>query len=420
MHSFRFIHAADIHLDSPLRGLKRDEGPAAELLHRASREALRYLIARTIDEEAAFLLIAGDLFDGPWRDYQTALFFIRQMGKLREAEIPVCLIYGNHDAISTLTRSLTLPPNVVEFRGHRARTHLIDKYRVAIHGQSFHQRQVTENLAVGYPDPLDGYFNIGMLHTSLAGAEGHDTYAPCSLDELVSKGYDYWALGHVHNPTICHRDPYVVYPGVLQGRHIRETGPKGAMLVSVQDGAVSSVDPVQVGIVRWRVVEVSASECHTTQDLVDAMHRRIEEDVLGQDDMRLLAYRVCITGRSPAHYAALASHEHLLAEARAAAEGLGQERVWIEKLVVATEPASQARRTDGLADIFGDISDACTDEDLLKQLKDTVGTFVKKLELDVRKESEDPFLHAAVDEDYRRLIELARPIALARLSQGGN
>lgn len=420
VHSFRFIHAADIHLDSPLRGLAGHEGPAVELIRSATREALGALVTRTIEEESSFLLIAGDLYDGDWRDYQTGLFFVRQMGRLREAGIPVYVIYGNHDATSQITRHLNLPDNVVQFPSRSAGTHLIEDLGVAIHGQSFRQPKVTDNVALRYPDPHPGRFNIGLLHTSLDGAEGHANYAPCRLEQLVAKGYDYWALGHVHDPGIRHEHPHVVYSGVLQGRHIRETGPKGAMLVTVEDGAVTGVDPFQVDVVRWRVVEVPAMDCHTMAELEDALRRRIEEEVFDQEDLRLLACRIRITGPCEAHDAALASQEHLLAEARAAAEGLGEERAWIERVVVATEPPSGPSGQEGLGDAFGDISDACVDDELLSQLADDLGAFVSKLEAEVRKDAEDPLLQAAVAGDYSRLIELAKPIAVAELLRHGS
>ncbi|MDE0104272.1 MAG: DNA repair exonuclease [Bryobacterales bacterium] len=420
MHSFRFVHTADIHLDSPLRGLAGHDGTAVELIRGATREALVALVTRTIEEESSFLLIAGDLYDGDWRDYQTGLFFVGQMGRLREAGIPVFLIYGNHDAKSQITRHLHLPKNVVQLPSRSAGTHLIEKLGVAIHGQSFRRPKVTENVALRYPEPRAGHFNIGLLHTSLSGAEGHEHYAPCTIDHLVAKGYDYWALGHVHDPAIRHEFPHIVYPGVLQGRHIRETGPKGAMLVTVRDGTVAGVKPFQVDVVRWRVVDVPATDCHTIGDLENAMRRCIENEVSSQDDMRLLACRVRITGRSEAHGVALASQEHLLAEARAAAEGLGEERAWIERLVVATEPPTEAASFGALIETLGDVSAASVDEDLLAQLGDDIGTFVAKLDADLRRGPEDPLLRAAVHGEYGRLIELASPIALAELRRGGD
>ena len=158
------------------------------------------------------------------------------MARLGRAGIPVFVIKGNHDAHSVVTRSITLPSNVTVFGVRSAETHVIEHLGVALHGQSFADRQVPENLARDYPAPMPGMFNIGILHTSLTGRPPHADYAPCTLDDLRMRGYDYWALGHVHAFEVISQDPFVVYPGNIQGRNIRETGEKGAVLVSVSDG----------------------------------------------------------------------------------------------------------------------------------------------------------------------------------------
>ena len=418
MQSLRFVHCADIHLDSPLRGLAGQEGNAVSLIRSATREAFDRLIGRTIEEGAAFLVIAGDLYDGNWRDYQTGLFFIRQMGRLREAGIGAYLIYGNHDAESQITRRLALPENVKVFPARRPATFGIDELGVALHGQSFGQRDVRENLAQSYPPPRSDALNIGVLHTALTGAEGHANYAPCSLEELVQKGYEYWALGHVHEPGIRHERPWVVYSGVLQGRHIRETGPKGAYLVSVDDGDISDVAPMQVDLVRWSVVRVAADNCTSLQDLLEATRNRIEQAVLEEADGRLLACRILVTGPTEVHTIALGSEEKLLAEARSAAEGLGEERAWIERLVVKTEPLPNAVGSEALEDAFGQIDQASDDETLRSLLREHIGALVAKLPHEVRDETDDELVRAAANGDYERLIELAGPYAMARLTEG--
>ena len=236
--SFRFLHAADIHLDSPLKGLAGQEESIAERIRTATREALDQLVGIAIEEQVAFLIIAGDLYDGDWRDYNTGLYFIRQMGRLNQAGIPVYLLHGNHDAESQITRRLALPDNVQVFGSRRPESSRIDDLGVVLHGQSFGQRAVIDNLALTYPEPVARAFNIGVLHTGLGGMGGHDDYAPCSLADLVNKGYDYWALGHVHQAAVLHERPHIVFPGNLQGRHVRETGAKGATLVAVESGEV--------------------------------------------------------------------------------------------------------------------------------------------------------------------------------------
>ncbi|TGG78310.1 MAG: DNA repair exonuclease, partial [Aphanocapsa feldmannii 288cV] len=146
------------------------------------------------------LIIAGDLYDGPWRDCNTGLFFAKQMGRLKQAGIPVFVLHGNHDAESQIARQLKLPlpDNVQVFDAQKAQTFQLDKLNVALHGQSFREKAVTDNLVPDYPTPVQDAFNIGVLHTALDGMSDHAKYAPCSLPELVAKGYDYWALGHVH------------------------------------------------------------------------------------------------------------------------------------------------------------------------------------------------------------------------------
>nr|WP_291920186.1 DNA repair exonuclease [Maricaulis sp.] len=230
MTSFRFFHAADIHLDSPLRGLAGQEGNAVARVRSATREAFDLLVGRAVEERVDFLVLAGDLYDGDWRDYKTGLFFAKQMGRLKKEGIPVYLLHGNHDAESQITRRLELPDNVHVFGARMPETFALEELKVALHGQSFRQRDITENLVPDYPAPISGNFNIGVLHTGLGGMGGHENYAPCAMEDLVNKGYNYWALGHVHKASVLHVKPHVVFPGNLQGRHARETGAKGASL----------------------------------------------------------------------------------------------------------------------------------------------------------------------------------------------
>lgn len=229
---FKFLHTADLHLDSPLVGLARYPGAPAEQLRAATRQALVALVDLAVREEISFVLIAGDLYDGDWKDYNTGLFFAHQMSRLNKSGIRVYIVAGNHDAASQMTRTLRLPENVTIFPIRRPCTEVLNDLRVALHGQGFPTSAVTADLAAGYPPALPHLFNIGVLHTSVTGRPGHETYAPCTLEGLLSKGYQYWALGHVHQREVLHQDPWVVFPGNLQGRHIRETGPKGCALVT--------------------------------------------------------------------------------------------------------------------------------------------------------------------------------------------
>lgn len=421
MPSFRFVHAADIHLDSPLKGLAGQEGSAVALIRSAPREAFDALIGRTIEEDARFLIIAGDLYDGDWRDYQTGLFFVRQMARLRDAGIRAYVIKGNHDAASQITRSLRQIDNVKVFPTRRARTHRIPELGVALHGQSFGERDVTENLAREYPDPEPGFLNIGILHTGLESGEGpHARYAPCSLDDLVNKGYDYWALGHIHQPSVRHRQPYVVYSGNIQGRHIGERGPRGAIVVTVEDGDISDVAPCHVDIVRWALVQADAADCDSLQDLFDRVRDGIEAAVSNRSGGRLLACRIVISGETAIHDQAVASREKVLAEARAAAATLGEDRAWVEKVAIQTTPRSSGGLDPTVAELLGDLPLAAKDEALIKRMRDDIGLLASKLPHEVRADTDDPILQAAVAGDFETLIELAGPYAAARLVEGGD
>ena len=259
MTNFRFLHAADIHLDSPLYGLSRYEGMPVDDIRSATRVAFDNLIQCAIDEAVDFVVIAGDLFDGDWRDMNTGLYFARAMGLLDKAGIPAFILAGNHDAASVISRTVPWPQNVRQFGSKCAETHYLPELSVAIHGQSFATQAVTDNLVLGYPPAGEHLFNIGVLHTALAGRQGHADYAPCSLGDLKAKLYDYWALGHVHAFEVVSTDPYVVFPGNLQGRKITETGAKGAVIVTVTDREVTAVDRVELDVIRWAHLEVDCS-----------------------------------------------------------------------------------------------------------------------------------------------------------------
>jgi exonuclease SbcD len=254
--SFTFLHAADLHLDSPLLGLTRYPGAPVDRLRNATRDAFRELVDEALQRAVDFVVLAGDVFDGDWPDYASGLWFAAQLRRLTEAGVLVYLLYGNHDAESRMTSKLRLPPGVHAFGSAAPESFEVPGFDVVLHGQSFADPCVETNLVKDYPPARAGVFNLGVLHTGLEGYEGHGRYAPCSLADLVAKGYDYWALGHVHKRQVVSQDPWIVFPGNLQGRHARELGPKGASFVRVQDGAVASVEEFACDVARWAHVEV--------------------------------------------------------------------------------------------------------------------------------------------------------------------
>ncbi|UCF90659.1 MAG: DNA repair exonuclease, partial [Desulfobacterales bacterium] len=286
---FKFIHAADVHLDSPLHKLDYYEGAPVEEIRHATRRAFDNMVQLALTENVSLVLIAGDLYDGDWKDYNTGLYFISQTSKLRDASIPVCTIAGNHDAASKITKSLRLPENVHLFPTDQPATYRMDSLRIAVHGQSFAAPAVKKDLSVNYPGPLSGYFNIGLLHTCATGREGHAPYAPCTPEGLRSKGYDYWALGHVHQQEVLLQDPPVVFPGNIQGRHIRETGPKGCVLVTVDGAGQPALEFKPMDVIRWVVADVDATRAETGYEVVDRLCERLGQLVEENDGRPLVA-----------------------------------------------------------------------------------------------------------------------------------
>lgn len=354
--TFKFLHAADLHLDSPMRGLERYEGAPVKQIRGAARRALENLVQLALDENVRFVIIAGDLYDTDWKDYNTALFLARQMSLLRVAGISVFAVTGNHDAGNQMTRTLRMPENFRFLSTKSPETVLVDDLGVAIHGQGFAERAVRDDLSAGYPPACKGLFNIGILHTAATGREGHEPYAPCTVEGLLSKDYDYWALGHVHRRETLFENPWMVFPGNIQGRHVNECGPKGCTLVTVEDGHCSSVEHRNVHVVEWARCDVDASEGNSPGDLLDRTRLCLEQQLQAAGD-RLLAARIELAGATGAHADLMRDPEKWVNEIRSSATDLAGERIWIEqvKLHTSASPLSLTERlaqNDAVADLL--------------------------------------------------------------------
>lgn len=329
----KFLHAADVHLDSPLAGLARRHDVPDQVTRACTRRAFANVIDLAIAEDVAFVLIAGDLFDADWKDFSTGLFFNDQMRRL---DRPCIVIHGNHDAASEVSRRLTLPTNVHVLSARTCETVQLDEHGVAVHGRSFPNRAVPEDLSADYKPPVAGLLNIGLLHTSAEGSSEHDTYAPCRIEALAAKGYDYWALGHIHQRRVLHEHPYVVFPGNIQGRNPRETGPKGVTLVTVEDRRIVGAEHRDTDVLRWAQAAVDAAGAGTERELAGRIGLALEEAQAGAQGRPLIA-RVTLTGATPLHAALLADPEKLDAECRNAAAGVAGE-LYIERVRLRTGP----------------------------------------------------------------------------------
>jgi exonuclease SbcD len=332
--TYRFVHAADIHLDSPLRSLALRDPALADLIGNATRRAFVRIVDLCLEEQVDALLLAGDLYDGDQTSMKTARFLAEQLRRLHEAGIRVFVIRGNHDALSRITKELTLPDSVKLFGG-RAEAIAIERssgqFPVAIHGLSFAQPHAPESLIGKYRPPVEGAVNIGLMHTSLAGAAGHDLYAPCSPADLQGTGFRYWALGHVHKRSVAEGGCAIVMPGMPQGRDINEAGAKSVSLVTIGDDRSVRIEERVTSIAQFERVAVDATGIDDWRDLVAALARALEQ---ARDDVASehLVARLRVTGATPLAWRIRRDLDLLKTEADDRASVIGS--CWVEKLEV--------------------------------------------------------------------------------------
>lgn len=395
----KLVHAADIHLDSPMHGLAAyDTAPVGEL-RLASRGALRGLVDLCLDESADVLLIGGDLYDGDWHDYATGAFFAREAARLVEAGVRVVMVTGNHDAASRITKSLRLPSGVHVLPVDAPGTVVLDDLGLAVHGQGYATAAVTSDLSAAYPAPLSGLVNVGLLHTSADGRFDHAPYAPCRVDRLAARGYDFWGLGHVHERVLLWEDPPILFPGCLQGRSVRETGPKGATVVTFGADGRPALEERVLDVVRWAVCDVDAGELAGTDEVLAAVASSLGAAVDAADG-RLLAARVRVVGASDAHAELMRDTRRLAWDVRSAAAEVAGDAVWIEKVQARTSAPGAAAGPES-DDAFAELTRAVRDADV-RSLADELAPLASRLPVGLGWDPTDPETVRGMLEDVER------------------
>ncbi len=342
MESFRFVHAADLHIDSPFKGLMKLDSEIGRQLREATHSAFLNLIRLCIEEKADFLVVAGDVYDGSDRSPQAQLRFRNGLAELAEHGIESFVVHGNHDPLDGRYSSIDWPEGVHVYgatpswiTATRRGEPLAD-----IQGISYPTQVVTDNLALNFNSPRNNdIFNIGMLHCNVGGMEGHDNYAPCSVDDLVGIGLDYWALGHIHTrQTLLEKSPAIIYPGNTQGRDPGETGARGCLIVDVGADGLPVTQFNALDVVRWESREVSITDITG----IDGLNNRIFEtldDLRAGAEGRHVVCRLTLSGRGPMHQeisgesAIQGFHDELTSDALATSPW-----VWIERLSDQTRP----------------------------------------------------------------------------------
>ncbi|PCI45232.1 MAG: DNA repair exonuclease [Moraxellaceae bacterium] len=381
MSLVRFVHAADIHLDSPLKGLEKYESAPVERIREATRAAFKNLIAFCLEEQVDLLLISGDLFDGDLKDFKAGLFLTNQLKRLSIAGIPCVIIRGNHDAEAKMTIKIHWPDLVHELNVKNPQTIKFKALGIAVHGQGYAERDVFHDMSEAYPDPIAGMFNIGLLHTALQGRDGHAPYAPTSVEKLRLKGYDYWALGHVHKREVVETNPYIIFPGNIQGRHAKEIGPKGATLVAIEDNQVESVTEHFLDVVRWDHCRVDLAEACNESEVYNAIRKTIGESE-ERAEGRLLACRLTLLGATELHADIVSRQEEWAYGIRAEITDSDGD-IWIEKIRFKTQAKvdiEQLRAQDNpLGGVLRTLQQLQTGNDSRTDLLDCLTTINGKL-----------------------------------------
>ena len=306
MPNYSFIHAADLHLDSPFKGLKQVSPLIAEKLRKSTFEAFNRVLDLCITEQVDALLIAGDIFDSADQSLQAQITFVNGLKRLEAADIRCFVCHGNHDPRDAWRSAIPFPQNTVRFGETVSSSELIpgDPESPLVSGYSYPTR-VRENVIPEFREVFQpGRVSIGLLHANVGADTGHESYAPCTLEDLSNVGINYWALGHVHTRQQYELENCVaVYPGNIQGRHINEPGPRGVYLVSMTEDGKIEQSFRAVDLIRWKEIYVDISDLddnQTIQSLEDAIEEQIES-ALADADGRDLVYRLSLTGRGPLH-----------------------------------------------------------------------------------------------------------------------
>ncbi len=352
---FRFVHTADIHLDSPLRSLALRDRELEDLIGRATRQAFENIVELCLEEQVDALMIAGDLYDGGQTSMKTALFLAGQLKRLDDEGIRTFIVRGNHDAESRITRELVLPEGVKVFGGRGEAVKIErpdDALPVAVHGVSFAKPKAPDSLVPKFKPQVDEAFNIGLLHTSLAGAREHDDYAPCAVRDLVDHGFDYWCLGHVHKREVHHENPHITMPGMPQGRYIDEAGPKSVTLVHIGDDRSVECTEHPVNVAQFERVEVDLAGAEEPREMARRVGETLDELRAGVEAEHLVV-RLKLTGGTPLNWWLRREPERVETEARHRAGMAGN--AWIEKVEIATREPGKADSNPGA---FGELAKA--------------------------------------------------------------
>ncbi|WP_433748649.1 metallophosphoesterase family protein [Falsibacillus pallidus] len=281
MKEIKFIHCADLHLDSPFSGLSSLPEELFNRLRESTFRSFERIVEEAVTQEVDFVLISGDLYDGEDRSIKAQARMKRQMERLAEKDIPVFIIHGNHDHLGGSWTYVELPENVMVFGPDEVSMREMKTksgMKIHIYGISYGERHVMERTCSQFIKTGDADYHIGMLHGHCENSpSSHQPYSPFTTGELLEKEFDYWALGHIHQQQILWEDPYIIYPGNIQGRHRKETGAKGCLLIELSSDH-SKMEKVETADVIWENKKVSIEGMIHFNDVFYCIEKAISEE----------------------------------------------------------------------------------------------------------------------------------------------
>lgn len=360
MRQIRFIHCADLHIDSPFQGLSEIHPALRDLLYHSTFQSFSNIVDLAVAQDVDCVLIAGDVYDSVDKSLQAQLRFRDGLQRISDQGIPTFVACGNHDPLDSWSASLGWPENVTIFEGDHVQRVPLEKngeVLAQVYGISYCTRDTYDNLALKFERKDNRLPAIALLHTNVEHNTGHESYAPASLEELSAARMDYWALGHVHTHRILRNDsPVIVYPGNTQARNPRETGPKGCCLVTLEPDGECEIEFVPTDIVRYRSESLDISDCENLDEAINAA-KNICDDISNRMNGRHAIICLSLTGKTDLHPELRkgGNINDLLVEVREHFEGR-EPLIWLERLALDTRGTydleALRRGNDFVADII--------------------------------------------------------------------
>lgn len=359
MSTIRFIHCADLHIDSPFKGISEINEELRDILYNSTFQSFRNIVDLAIENQVHAVLIAGDIYDGADKSLKAQLRFREELTRLSDQGIPSFIVAGNHDPLDSWSASITWPKMARFFEGDKVGKHplVVDGVTVAeIYGISFPKQNVTDNLALQFDRDNDELPAIAILHTNIGENTGHKSYAPATIEDLKSRKMDYWALGHVHTQKLLNENsPVILYSGNSQARNPRELGKKGCALVSMEKDGSCELTHHSTDIVRYHSGNIDISALSTLDEVIESVKNECNA-ISSTMEGRHTIIRLTLQGRTEINEELRKGNNLTDIIDSVREQYLGNDPlIWLEKIMLNTAGAYDVDALRGGKDFIADI-----------------------------------------------------------------